>query len=231
MPKKKTDKTENFDDDHWDDAETGRPKRDSATQDALMMRAWELRINKFKSYRSIAEELGITIPAVQNLIQRVFRKNLAKFDSHVQSYKMQQLGMLEYMAQEAIEAWEHSKQPQVITTTTQQLSNDDNRDDDKGRKRKGRQEQVIDVEPRMTTAGEMIYMPISNYAEHTNMRISNQTVQTRVAQSPGDPRYLEAARAAMGDIRKLLGLDAPVRLKRDDLDRLSDDEIERLLGS
>lgn len=230
MPKKKQ-TTENFDNEKWEDPEDkGHPRKDAQTQDALMMRVWELRISKFKSYRWIAEELGLKIPAVQSLMQRAFKKHLSKFDSQLQSYKMQQLGMLEFMAQEAIEAWEKSKQPQVITTTTQHLSNNDD-DNQGGRSKKSRREPVIDVEPRMTASGEMVYMPVPNYAEKTNMRISDQTVQTKIAQLPGDPRYLDTARSIMADIRKLLGLDAPVRLKRDDLDRLSDDEIERLLGS
>jgi hypothetical protein len=230
MPKKKQ-KTDNFDNARWEDPDqTGRPRKDTETQQALMMRIWDLRISKFKSYRSIAEELGLTIPAVQVLMKRAFSTHLSKFDSHIQSYKMQQLGMLEYMAQEAIEAWEKSKQPQVMTTTTQHFSEDEPETD--GRRKKGHSASVIDVEPRMTIGGEMVFMPLADYGDKpTKMRISDQTVQTKVAQAPGDPRYLESARAAMADIRKLLGLDAPVRLKRDDLDRLSDEEIERLLGS
>ena len=57
-----------------------------------------------------------------------------------------------------------------------------------------------------------------------------RTTQTRRRVEAGDPRFLEKALDAMRDLRKLLGIDAPLKLDvaRDrPLEGLSDDELRR----
>jgi len=50
----------------------------------------------------------------------------------------------------------------------------------------------------------------------------------RVADQDGDTRYLSEARAALADIRKLLGLDSPSKLMNINLESLNDDQLQRI---
>lgn len=47
-------------------------------------------------------------------------------------------------------------------------------------------------------------------------------------ENTGDPRYLAEARAAMADIRKILGLDRPMQLLNIDFSQLPDDVIDAI---
>ncbi len=64
-------------------------------------------------------------------------------------------------------------------------------------------------------------------------------ITTRVQDQDGDPRYLGTAMSALGDIRKILGVDAPVRsditsggkaLRAVDYSTLSDDELRAIVS-
>jgi hypothetical protein len=50
----------------------------------------------------------------------------------------------------------------------------------------------------------------------------------RVSDQDGDTRYLTEARAALADIRKLMGLDSPSKLMSINLDSLTDEQLQRI---
>lgn len=65
------------------------------------------------------------------------------------------------------------------------------------------------------------------------LRSGSEETSSRVSERGGDVRYLEMTVRALQDIRKILGIEAPVRqqnvsLTLDDLKSMTDDELERL---
>lgn len=57
---------------------------------------------------------------------------------------------------------------------------------------------------------------------------SSEVVETRLEDRDGDPRYLDTAMKAMADIRRILGLDAPLKSLAVDLKTLTDAQLDRL---
>lgn len=66
--------------------------------------------------------------------------------------------------------------------------------------------------------------------QHTGTAVGTGTelVETRLEDRDGDPRYLDTAMKAMADIRRILGLDAPLKSLAVDLKTLTDAQLDRL---
>ena len=71
-------------------------------------RAWELR-QQLWTHERIAAELGVTHQAVTAMLKRVDRRVLAKLDAEVALQKAAQTAQLQYIADEAMQAWESCK--------------------------------------------------------------------------------------------------------------------------
>lgn len=125
-------------------------------------RVWELR-QQWWTHERIAEEVGIDRSTVTKMLGRISKRYSEMLLTEVDRLRVEQVVRLEYMADQAMQAWASSKQPAK---------------DARRRKRTG----VDEVE------------------------------ENRVQTQNADPRFLGEARAALGDIRKLLGLDAPAKI-------------------
>lgn len=79
-------------------------------QRARETRAWRLRSRGWSQQR-IADELGVTQSAVSRLLGRVERRELRRMSASVERIKVVQSAQLEYVADEALAAWERSKTP------------------------------------------------------------------------------------------------------------------------
>jgi hypothetical protein len=133
-------------------------------------RAWELR-QEFRSEREIGDILGVSESGVCRMLQRVERRALEKLQEDVEALKVQQTAQLEFIAHEAMAAWQRSK-------------------------------------------GD------SSSA------------------APGDPKFLGEARAALAEIRRIWGAEAPTKVAattpdgkepyRLQVQNMTDEELELL---
>lgn len=81
-------------------------------------RAWQLRCQGWTTYR-IAAEIGITQSAVWKMLRRVEQRVLAGLKDSVVRMKATQTAQLENLLDEALQAWEKSKEPaQSVTKRT-----------------------------------------------------------------------------------------------------------------
>ena len=143
-------------------------------------RAWELKQQLWTDER-IAAELGVDRSTVTKALQRVERRVLAHLEDSISQLKVRQTAQLEYLAAEAVSAWEASKRPAETTRTV--IERAETPADDDARAGEARKPEVI-VKTTLTVKGQS-----------------------------GDPRFLNAAREALADVRKLWGLDAPQRIE------------------
>lgn len=129
--------------------------------------AWDLR-KRFWTEARIADHLGITQPAVHQILKRVEARVLADLKADVEATKARQTAQLERVAEEAFSAWEHScTLAETVKTVTQTES--------------GESEPAVRDE---------------------------KTTQSHKC----DANLLNQARGALEDIRKIWGLDAPVKV-------------------
>jgi DNA-binding CsgD family transcriptional regulator len=132
------------------------------------LRALELSIQG-STQRQIAEELGVSQPAVSKILSRLEDRYAREVVAGLDRHRAKQTLRLEHHYSESMRAWQDSKQDSTIR-----------------RQRKG---------PGAAGQGG------TSIAE---LIVENQH---------GDPRYLEQARKALNDIRKVWGIDAPQQLK------------------
>jgi hypothetical protein len=127
----------------------------------------ELTVLGWSQHR-IAEDLGISQPAVSKIQKRIELRMLREFTGTVERQRVRHSLRLEHLYTEALQAWERSKA-----------------DLTRRRQRK--------ADGGSTGAGATV----------AEIVIENQH---------GDPRYLDEARKALADQRKLWGLDAPQKV-------------------
>jgi hypothetical protein len=121
-----------------------------------------------RSQHAIAQELGISQPAVSKMLKRVADRLLADVAWQVDRQRARQTLRLEFIYSEAIQAWRASQQ--------------------EGQRRRQR---------RTDSA-------------HGGQ---GSTVAELISENRcGDPRFLDEARRALGDLRSLWGVNAPERL-------------------
>jgi predicted transcriptional regulator len=102
------------------EAESRPPTREEVRQREET--AWSLRQRGWSQLR-IAAELGVSQPAVHKILRRVERRVLARLADSVESLKAKQSGQLEFLLDEAVQAWERSKGKTVRETKRESLWN------------------------------------------------------------------------------------------------------------
>jgi len=132
------------------------------------MRALELSIHG-STQREIAEELGVSQPAVSKILSRLEERYAREVVANLDRHRAKQTLRLEHQYAESMRAWTESKQDSTVR-----------------RQRKGQ-----------------------NAAGHAGPSVAELVVENQ----HGDPRYLEQARKALNDIRKVWGIDAPQQLR------------------
>jgi len=75
------------------------------------MRAWELR-QKLWTQERIALELGITQAGVSKMLLRLNKRYLEQITEQIDAYKAEQVAQLSHIADEAMQSWQQSKQPE-----------------------------------------------------------------------------------------------------------------------
>lgn len=85
----------------------------------LLDRAMELQ-RKCWTHEKIAAELGVSRVTITRNLNRYNRRLMARMRRRDASEKARQLEQLRWIAQEAAEAWERSKQPIASTKTTEE---------------------------------------------------------------------------------------------------------------
>ena len=93
-------------------------RRDRTKDETLSreMEAWKLRVSGLTQMQ-VAEQLGISQPAISKILARIGRRLNGEFIEEVLSVKLQQSAVLETIAGEALKAWEHSKEDAVTEVT------------------------------------------------------------------------------------------------------------------
>jgi predicted transcriptional regulator len=147
-------------------------------------KAWKLRQKCWTEAR-IAEELDLTQQAVSAILRRVEKRLSAQFQSRAEEIKAAQTAQLEYLADQALQAWERSQEDaegaRTVTEAVELKTNEETLDDENTPIRR---KQVLVPAEKITTT------------------------RTSEGQS-GDPRFLAEARNALSEIRDIWGLNAP----------------------
>lgn len=162
-------------------------------------RTWEYAQLGWTEER-IGRELGITQQAVSGILHRLYKRAQQRLTSLVLEEKLRQIRLLQYIADESMQAWENSKKPKKVVSKRKSEQKGLDRDN------------VIQVvtEDGLKNTHPLI---ITGTSEETN---------TRAEESIGESRYLAEARAALSDIRQIMALNAPVRVEHDWTDLLPD---------
>lgn len=167
-------------------------------QSAREARAWELR-QKGWSQARIAVDLGITQQGVSTLLRRLARQFARDFKKRAEEVKAEQTAVLEFMVDEALQEWERSKLPiekqsikgDIFTPKRNPESDDDYDEDDED-----------EALAEQDAQGQPVGLGVAELTKKTEGRLA-------------DPRYLQQARDAMGDVRKIWGIDAPEKIEVD----------------
>jgi predicted transcriptional regulator len=77
-------------------------------------RAWELTRRGYTQER-VAATLGVTQQAVSKILRRAEGRFLDEFRERVAAEKARQTAVLEWVVEEALDAWQQSKRPATIT--------------------------------------------------------------------------------------------------------------------
>lgn len=166
------------------------------------IRAWDLYVREHKTQSEIAEALSISQPAVSQILARVERRVLTELTRKVERQKATQHSRLEHIYREAMLAWESSKKP----------------------RKKTRQKEV--------NGGGMTAAQLAA-ARDGQPIVRSPGAKTELlneaATSDGNFLFLQTALGALGDLRKLWGINAPKKLevedKRRPLEKLTDEQL------
>ena len=159
----------------------GAAKQSNTRARDLELRIWTL-LSEGKSPSAIAREVGIARQSVHRIIRRVEAKYNQAIGATVERLKARQARALWAVVDEAVDAWERSKQPLRRV-----------------RKESGNRG------PGNSRSGRRSGKRTGDSSSGARTDLTRTEVESRV----GDPRFLAQAREALADIRKLYGLDAP----------------------
>lgn len=171
--------------------------------------AWKFRQLGW-SQRRIAEELGISQPAVCQALARISAKYTKSTMKNVAAVKGEQIVMLEEIRDDAMQAWRRSQLDYQEMTVRRQRVTDENAEN-------------ID-------ADTLEDWPLPE-DDDSNKRLEITTIVTRG--QVGDPRFLKIAMEASAEIRKITGIDNNDKLyaliiENFDWDKATPEQLRRL---
>jgi transposase len=190
-------------------------------------RAWELR-QKGWSHRRIAAELGIDDSTVTKALQRVTKRALIDLKDKVEEMKTEQTFQLDHIQDEAMQAWERSKEDAELSRTVtkkigatpkkeglekaaiERQSPDAENADDADRTDWERPGMYLAPDGEETTEEERRRLLAEKEAADNSPLtvIEERTTGERKGQV-GDPRFLEQAQKAMDAKRAIWGIESP----------------------
>ena len=169
---------------------------------------WRLRVEEGLPQTKIAQALGISQTTVSRDLEAMTRHIIGRLEKEVQHEKAFQLSALRAAYRESIEAWNKSKQSRTKVR--------------EARKRIGK---VIGRLPN----GEPLF-EVDN--DGNPVMIDLEVVRTtEVIASYGNPAFLAQALKALGDLRQLLGINAPLEINwKQELEKagLGDEEASKI---
>lgn len=156
--------------------------------------AWDLRLRGYKlaeiADRVAADGLGAMTPqAVHAALARTERRVLAGLTDRATNEKVRQLAALNVLYDEAMQAWERSKEPA------------------RSARSKVTQGPAAPADP---PAGDAAEGAVARQRPADDRRTE---MAQEVRERDGNPAFLAEARAALADLRRLLGLDAPRQVR------------------
>lgn len=160
---------------------------------------WDLR-QAGMTHERIALEMNMERSTITKMLSRLSNRANATIMSEMVSEKISQITRLNFIVDEAMQAWSRSKE---ASKTVRKQQSDPVKEEETA--------EATAFRRRGRSAGE-----------------SRTVVVSQVQDNDGDPRYLDTAMRAMADIRKVMGLDAPNRNLNINLETLSDSQLERL---
>lgn len=146
------------------------PRMNATQQRERERQVWAYRAEGM-THERIAELIGAERSTITKMLARLADRSLGELTEDISEEKMAQVSILRHIVDEAMQAWERSKNPEKTVTKRAPVT------EEGGRRR---------------PAGR-----------------SDSYLLSRVIDSDGDPRYLDQAMKALGEIRKILGLNAP----------------------
>jgi predicted transcriptional regulator len=171
------------------------------------VQAWDLACAG-RSQDYIAQQLGVTQPAVSQILRRVTTRHLKRLEAEVDERKAVHTARLEYIVAEALEAWEKSKE---------------------ARKRSSRKKTVIPGELGPQTPEALAAAPDGQPIARRPDITAKEERFDQAETTAGEVAYLQMALTADAELRKLHGIYAPKKLdildKRRPLEKLTDDEL------
>lgn len=192
-----------------------RPKDITVAQ---QKEAWSLR-RKLWSLQRIATKLGVDESTVSRMLKREEDRLTKEFTEQALVVKLTQAAQLEFIAEEAMEAWEKSKEPgDKERTVVKRLGA-------KPKEQKPAVPEGPDEVPGMyldasddaiEDAGEItdedrarLLGAMGMHSDGSPLTIVEETSTLERRYQVGDPRFLEQARGALSDIRTIWGAEAP----------------------
>lgn len=145
--------------------------------------SWELRLQGL-SHQQIADRIGRDRSTVSKALKRVEKRVLREMQADVALVKARQTAMLEHIAGQALQAWEESKKTKRFVKRATERERIEAPNAANG--------QTPDDQKK--TSG------LEKVKEHEEQRVEVQT---------GEVAYLDRAMTALGDIRKIWGIDEP----------------------
>lgn len=79
-------------------------------------KVWKMR-QRGATYERIAEEIGITFSGVHKILMRLHKRYREKNMDSIEAIRLEQIGELSHIADEAYQAWERSREPKKIFST------------------------------------------------------------------------------------------------------------------
>jgi hypothetical protein len=147
-------------------------------------RAWELRQQGW-SERRIAAEIGVEAASVHRILARDEKRLVAQLKEEGEKVKVRQTSVLEHITDEALQAWERSKESaKAMTKRTAAKKEGESKGEGKG--------------------------------EGDNAETPSEQVTTHQESRDGNTDYLKEARAALADVRRIWGADAPTKTAQTD---------------
>lgn len=190
--------------------------------------AWQLRTRKGWSIYRIAEKIGVTPQAVSLMLKRVGVKIHKQLAATLEAQKAEQAGLIDSLIENAFDGWERS-QEDAVTEKTREKAVAIKPDTGKVKRRDGGRDEDEDdydaegdepglyldkngdevpAEERARKIAAAALDKANGNAEEAARIIETITAQDRKGQV-GDPRFIQAALAALAAKRAIWGLDAP----------------------
>lgn len=150
---------------------------------------WRMRTSEGWSQTRIADELGVTQGTISRDLKHMAERVYARIDDLVEQTKREQLAILWGVVDELLQQWRQSKGPRKVMTQREDII----------------QGECTEVLPGGELGDDLETLQL------TRQMPGRKTTTLQEFTQLGDHRYITEMRAALADIRLILGANAPVK--------------------